>query len=63
MLQARCDYAVHLDMNPGLVGLRALRRRADEHVQAARRARSRRDWEYEGTFKRDSPISTSARAR
>ena len=50
MLQARCDYAVHLDMNPGLVGFELY----DVETSATFKPLGRplqRDWEYEDTFK------------
>ena len=53
MIQARCDFGIHLDMNPGLAGFEfydveaeADFRRLDRPLQA--------DWEYEGTV-RDLP--------
>ncbi len=50
MIQARCDYAVHLDMNPGLVGFELY----DVEPSATFKPLARPlqvDWEYEGTFK------------
>ena len=49
MLQARCDYAVHLDMNPGLVGFELY----DVEPSATWKPLGRplqRDWEYEDTL-------------
>lgn len=50
MMQARCDYAVHLDMNPGLVGFELY----DVESSATFKPLARPlqiDWEYEGSFK------------
>ncbi len=50
MIQTRCDYAVHLDMNPGLVGFELY----DVEPSSTFKPLSRplqTDWEYEGTFK------------
>jgi len=53
MIQAHCDFAVHLDMNPGLAGFEFydVQREADFHALARP---LQADWEYEGTV-RDLP--------
>ena len=49
MLAARCDYAVHLDMNPGLVGFELYDvEPASTYKPLARPLQA--DWEHEGTF-------------
>ena len=50
MLAARCTYAMHIDMNPGLVGFEFY----DVQPSATWKPLGRplqADWEYEGTFK------------
>ncbi len=50
MIQTRCDYAVHLDMNPGLVGFELYDvEPATSYKPLARPLQI--DWEHEGTFK------------
>lgn len=50
MIQSRCDYAVHLDMNPGLVGFELYDVEPSSTYKALARP-LQADWEYEGTFK------------
>ena len=60
MLQARCDYAIHLDMNPGLVGFEFY----DVEPTASFKHLARplqTDWEHEGSF--DTLPEFSYRAR
>lgn len=53
MLAARCNYAVHLDMNPGLAGFEFYSvKPAAAWTPLGRPLQA--DWEYEGTF-RDMP--------
>ena len=49
MLQARCDYAVHLDMNPGLVGFEFYDVEPSASFQPLARP-LQADWEHEGDF-------------
>jgi hypothetical protein len=49
MIQARCDYAVHLDMNPGLVGFELYDVEPSSTFKPLGRP-LQRDWEYEDTF-------------
>lgn len=50
MIAARCNYAIHLDMNPGLAGFELYTAKPDaEWAQLGRPLAA--DWEYEGTFK------------
>ncbi|MFO0676414.1 MAG: hypothetical protein U0169_07760 [Polyangiaceae bacterium] len=53
MLAARCDYAVHLDMNPGLAGFEFYNVQPTSSFPSLGRP-LQTDWEYEGTF-RDLP--------
>jgi hypothetical protein len=50
MIQARCDYAVHLDMNPGLVGFELYDVEPSSTFKPLTRP-LQTDWEYEGSFK------------
>jgi hypothetical protein len=49
MIQARCDYAIHLDMNPGLVGFEFYDVEPAKTFAALGRP-LQADWEHEGTF-------------
>lgn len=53
MLAARCTYAVHLDMNPGLAGFEFYNVRPDESFAPLGRP-LQADWEFEGNI-RDMP--------
>ena len=60
MLQARCDYGVHLDMNPGLAGFEFY------DVQPAKSwtplgRKLQEDWEFEGTIKEIPEFNFRAR--
>ena len=50
MIQARCSYSVHLDMNPGLAGFEFYDAKPEGEWKPLGRA-LQPDWEYEGTFK------------
>jgi hypothetical protein len=49
MLAARCDYAIHLDMNPGLVGFELYDVEPESQFKPLGRP-LQADWEHEGTF-------------
>jgi hypothetical protein len=53
MIQARCDFAIHLDMNPGLAGFEFYDVEPDAELRPLDRP-LQPDWEYEGTV-RDLP--------
>jgi hypothetical protein len=50
MIAARCSYAIHLDMNPGLAGFEIYDAKPDAEWKPLGRPLAA-DWEYEGTFK------------
>ena len=50
MLQARCDYGVHLDMNPGLAGFEFYDVQPEKSWAPLGR-KLQEDWEFEGTIK------------
>jgi hypothetical protein len=50
MIAARCTYAIHLDMNPGLAGFELYNAKPDAEWAPLGRP-LQPDWEYEGTFK------------
>jgi hypothetical protein len=50
MASAKCDYGMHLDMNPGLAGFEFYNVRPEAEVAPLGRPVAR-EWEHEGTFK------------
>ncbi len=50
MESARCDFGMHLDMNPGLAGFEFYNVRPESDFAPLGRAAAR-EWEHEGTFK------------
>ena len=50
MTSARCDFGMHLDMNPGLAGFEFYNVRPESDFKPLGR-NAAREWEHEGTFK------------